>query len=304
MADITLLGAQYTDVPAVTLPKTGGGTVIFYENGGGIDLPTFTVTLNSTFSAISSISCDKTFTEVYNRAYAGEPTALVLMQNSSRSEYCSASVVSVSGNAVQYFVYLGTSGSFDIIYASDGTISSLMPSTNYKTLNITANGTYQPASSFDIITDVNVNVPKPWTHILTQDVTVSTTSTTDATAATIACGSAIATKDKIIWVHIRDKAGPRAGHCYGSDAYFMNYNKANGSTSAFAVPAVLCIRYTTASAFAGTAGQYGVYGYSISNTGSIIVRRRYNSNYSLTIDGTFSVSVYTLDLPDDLKLFP
>lgn len=35
MADITLLGASYTDVSAVTLPKTGGGTVTFYENGGG-----------------------------------------------------------------------------------------------------------------------------------------------------------------------------------------------------------------------------------------------------------------------------
>lgn len=35
MANITLMGASYTDVPAVTLPKTGGGTVTFYENGGG-----------------------------------------------------------------------------------------------------------------------------------------------------------------------------------------------------------------------------------------------------------------------------
>ena len=35
MANITLLGASYTDVPAVDLPKTGGGTVRFYENGGG-----------------------------------------------------------------------------------------------------------------------------------------------------------------------------------------------------------------------------------------------------------------------------
>ena len=35
MANITLLGASYTDVPAVTLPQTGGGTVTFYENGGG-----------------------------------------------------------------------------------------------------------------------------------------------------------------------------------------------------------------------------------------------------------------------------
>lgn len=34
MANITLMGASYTDVPAVTLPQTGGGTVTFYENGG------------------------------------------------------------------------------------------------------------------------------------------------------------------------------------------------------------------------------------------------------------------------------
>lgn len=34
MANITLLGASYTDVPAIDLPKTGGGTVRFYENGG------------------------------------------------------------------------------------------------------------------------------------------------------------------------------------------------------------------------------------------------------------------------------
>lgn len=35
MANITLMGASYTDVPAVTLPQTGGGTVTFYEDGGG-----------------------------------------------------------------------------------------------------------------------------------------------------------------------------------------------------------------------------------------------------------------------------
>lgn len=29
--NITLLGASYTDVPAVTLPKTGGGTATFYD---------------------------------------------------------------------------------------------------------------------------------------------------------------------------------------------------------------------------------------------------------------------------------
>lgn len=35
MADVTIMGASYTDVPAVTLPKTGGGTCIFYEAHDG-----------------------------------------------------------------------------------------------------------------------------------------------------------------------------------------------------------------------------------------------------------------------------
>lgn len=32
MADVSLLGADYPGVPAVQLPRTGGGTVMFYEN--------------------------------------------------------------------------------------------------------------------------------------------------------------------------------------------------------------------------------------------------------------------------------
>lgn len=37
MANISWLGTDYTDVPYVELPQTGGGTVTFYENGGGTD---------------------------------------------------------------------------------------------------------------------------------------------------------------------------------------------------------------------------------------------------------------------------
>lgn len=48
MANITLLGASYTDVPAVTLPQTGGGTVTFYEDGGGGGAVTITDEPNAT----------------------------------------------------------------------------------------------------------------------------------------------------------------------------------------------------------------------------------------------------------------
>ena len=38
MPDISLLGAVYPDVPAVTLPKNGGGTATFYDGVDGNSL--------------------------------------------------------------------------------------------------------------------------------------------------------------------------------------------------------------------------------------------------------------------------
>ena len=143
----------------------------------------------------------------------------------------------------------------------------------------------------------------PWHKLITaREDAVSTTSTSAASAFTVALGSSAFTKDQIIWVHIRDKAGAKAGYFFGSDAFFINYNKASASTSTFSVPAVICLRYNN-SAYSGTAGQYGVYGYSINSSGTLTVRKRYNSSYSLTVNGTYVTNVYALDLPDSLKLF-
>lgn len=57
MANVTLMGASYTDVPAVTLPKTGGGTVTFYENGGG-SASTKTGTFIGSGTINATITCD------------------------------------------------------------------------------------------------------------------------------------------------------------------------------------------------------------------------------------------------------
>lgn len=208
--NITILGASYTDCPALLLPKTGGGTARFDD-------------ASVTTATAADVASGKTF------------------------------------------------------LAADGTITT---------------GTSSGGGG-----------SSPWKHIITQEVAVTTTSTSAATAATIQCGTEIATAEKIVWVHIRDKAGPRAGYCYGSDAFFVNANKANGTTTTFTTPGVNVFRVSTAGLYATSAGQYGVYGYSISNAGALIVRRRYNSNYSLTIDGTYVVDVYTLELPSGLKLF-
>lgn len=208
--NITLLGASYSDCPAILLPKTGGGTARFDD-------------VSVTTATAADVASGKVF------------------------------------------------------IAADGTITT---------------GTSSGGGG-----------SSPWTHIITQEVAVTTTETSAKTAATIQCGKAIYTKDQIVWVHIRDKAGKRAGYFYGSDSFFVNTYRGNGSTSTFAAPACEYIRVTTSGAYTGVSGQYGVWGYSISSAGALIIRRRYNSTNTLTIDGTFRVDVYTLDLPDGLTLF-
>lgn len=201
--NITLMGANYSAVPSVKLPKTGGGTALFTDT-------------TPTTATAADVASGKIF------------------------------------------------------YTADGT-------------QTTGKASGGGGSN--------------WTLIGSTELTVNTTSTSAASAGTISCGATAADKDAIIYVRVRDKEGKRAGYHAGTDAFFMNYNKANGSTSAFSVPAVMCYRYTTSSAWAGTAGQYGVYGYSISNAGVVTIRRRYNSNYSLTINSTYSVDVFKLTYP-------
>lgn len=172
------------------------------------------------------------------------------------------------------------------------------------TKSITANGTGIDVASYASV-DVAVPSAGSWQLIASQTLTgVTQTSTSAQAAGTIALGSAAATKDAIIWVHIRDTAGPRAGYFFGSDAIFVNALKANGSTSSFTSPGVETIRYSTSSQYAGYTGAYGVYGYSIANSGTLTVRKRYNSNYSLTINGDYKVDVYKLTPPSGMELFP
>lgn len=171
-------------------------------------------------------------------------------------------------------------------------------------LTVTENGEYSEEGV--AYSPVTVNVSggaSPWALVTEQDEAISTTSTTETTAATIECGSSICTKDKIVWVHIRDKAGKREGYFYGTDAFFINIDKANNDTSVpFNKPAALSLRCSS-SIYSGYAGMYGVYGYSISSTGQLIIKSRYNSTNSKTIDGTYSIKVYTLDLPAGTTLF-
>ena len=205
--NITLLGASYSAVPAVILPKTGGGTATFTD-------------VTDTTAAAADVASGKYF-------------------------YTSAGVRTQ-----------GTS--------SGGGSSS-------------------------------------WTKIgSTTELTVNTTSTSAASAGTISLGSGHFTKDKIIYVRIRDKSGKRSGYFYGSDSFFMNWRNANSSTSTLSACAQEYYRCNSDGTYTGTSGAYGVYGYSLTTDGTLTIRRRYNSTNTLTINSTYLIDVYELTPPQAL----
>ena len=203
--NITLMGASYSDVPSVLLPKTGGGTATFTD-------------VTDTTAAASDVASGKYF-------------------------------YTASGVLTQ-----GTS--------SGGGSSS-------------------------------------WNKISSTELAVNTTSTSAASAGTVALGSGHFDKTKIIYVRIRDKSGPRNGYFYGSDTFFMNWQNANGSTTTLSVVAQEYYRYNN-SAYTGAAGAYGVYGYSLTSSGTLTIRRRYNSTNTLTINSTYTIDVYELTPPQSL----
>lgn len=146
-----------------------------------------------------------------------------------------------------------------------------------------------------------------WTKIGSTEVTTSSTSTTATSVATITIGSAAVDKSKIIYVRVRDKAGKRAGYFLGTDTFFINYRKANNSTSSCTYAGRIITYYNSSNQYGqyigATTTGYGVYGYSITNAGVVNIYRRYSGSNSLTIDGTYTVEVYSLTYPDNKSVY-
>ena len=149
-----------------------------------------------------------------------------------------------------------------------------------------------------------------WTKVAETSYQVSTTVTGSSVHATFATGhSEIWTSEKIVYIRIRDTAGKRNGYFYGSDTFFMNKYPANGTTTTNATyDAITNIWYVSST---GTYEQrygygstgYGVFASTVYRDGRIDIRKRYNSTYSLTIDGTYKVEVYLLDPAGGVPIF-
>ena len=132
----------------------------------------------------------------------------------------------------------------------------------------------------------------------------STTSTSASLLTTISGITRAWTKDKILYVRIRDKAGKRAGYFFGSDDFLINYVAASGTTNMQNVVANLTTKYNGgASAWTTKTNSVGVYLNSVDSSGNIKIYQRYSSSISGTIDGTYIIEVYLLDFPGNVSPF-
>lgn len=176
------------------------------------------------------------------------------------------------------------------------------------TKTISANGTYSAEDDdADGYSSVTVNVPSggasSWTKVAETSYQVSTTSTSSADVATWATGHReLWNSDKMVYVRIRDTEGAKGGYFFGTDNLFWNSNAISSGASSSTVSGRVCIKNLPANeglsfyASASFTG-YGVFADTIYADGRIRIRKRYNSSYSLTIDGTYKIEVYMIDYP-------
>lgn len=233
---------------------------------GSISYPgstgTYSKTININFTSYGNSYTSMTFTDTYGAGY---------------------SAYSIS--------YKNSGGTSTTVY-SNGSWTNI----RYRYITISSSTTVSADEAVVFFTNAQKT---SYNLIRSVDFSVNTSSTSAATATTIALTSDEYTSAKILVVQVRDKAGKRKGYFLGSDSYFMNYYKANNGTTTLTYAGRI-IHYVNSSGSyqqypQGTSSGYGVYGYSISSSGSLIIRSRYSSNYSLTINGTFNAKVYTLD---------
>lgn len=189
--NITILGANYSNVPAVRLPQTGGGTARFDDctvvtatagdvasgkvfvasdgtittgtasGGGGVDCPTFTMTYDSSWSEVQSVTCDKTFNECVEYINNGCEYAFgVMTAVGTEEQYLGALTLSVVSGAKCVYSWINASSGFDIEYNSNGTVNYVAQTWQITTLETSSNGHYEDSRG-RLYSSVDVSVPQP-----------------------------------------------------------------------------------------------------------------------------------------------
>ena len=199
---------------------------------------------------------------------------------------------------------LATSTKTDLVSAINETFTNVSNGKSLIAAAITDKGVATAASdSFATMASNIALIPSgggsSYTKIASVDYTINTTATTGYSIGTIALGSTYWTNDKILYIRVRDKAGARTNHFVGTDSFIYNTNKANGSTSDFSTILRACFAKNNNGTWYHNNSNYGIYPNSLSADGTLTMYARYNAYQTYTIDGTYNVTIYTLDYAPD-----
>lgn len=180
-------------------------------------------------------------------------------------------------------------------------------STTFSLLGQTFNnvaGFKQPDSDGNVQTFTVGGGGSSFTLIGTKSITKSTTSTSGSYTDYYFDDPSDLFADSIppLYVRLRDNAGPRNGYYYGFDALCIPrtaINTAVGQVTYRYTDDGVLQYYNPTSATTPTSG-YGIWCYNtpILSSSSLRIRVgfRYNATSSLTIDGTYTLEVYAIDI--------
>lgn len=143
-----------------------------------------------------------------------------------------------------------------------------------------------------------------WKLIASTEYAQKVTSTTNTRFAFMELGAAAYTSDKILCFIVRDKEGPRNGYFYATISFLVNIGATKGDASIGGYPKIV-IKYENdkfAGTYLGNTTAYGIYPYTLTNTGKLSLYRRYNATYTGTIDSTYLVQIYETDFPNNLNI--
>ena len=145
-----------------------------------------------------------------------------------------------------------------------------------------------------------------WQQIFHAEKAYSTTVTSKTLQETITTlVDSFKTPNVWIWIHIRDKAGKRAGYFYGSDTIYFKAEPTYPSSSFNLGGYVMYVVVNDSGNYEGSTADssgnyvYGVYG-TVDGSYGLRLYTRYNASNSKTIDGTYVVDVYLLTPPDPI----
>lgn len=340
--NITLLGASYTDVPAVELPKTGGGTASFTDVTPTTAVATDVLDGKYFFTAqgvltlgtnqggsgdgyvwqdqdgyvhLSDEQGTQTIIDTLNVNASGTYTAPTghayspVVVPSGTAGTPSATKGTVSNHSVSVTPSVTNSAGFISGGSKTGTAVSVSASELVSgTKSITENGTGIDVTNYASV-DVSVSGggSSNVTLIASTELVVSTSSTSQTGLGNITGTANARTANAIVYVRVRDKAGKRQGYFYGSDTFFLEAYVANGITNAENRGVKTILTYNSSGQFVpylttGTSG-YGVFPNSIYSQGNIAMYARYDATYSGTIDGTYAVDVFLIETPDNIPPF-